>query len=68
MPDITMCYGDKCPVKETCYRFVAYPSQRHQSYFMKSPFTMEEEKFDCTEYWEANVFEKEPKLSPRPKK
>lgn len=36
MPDISMCNGDKCTIKETCYRFKAIPSEM-QSYFINSP-------------------------------
>lgn len=36
MPDITMCKGEGCEAKFTCYRFTAKPSMR-QSYFMESP-------------------------------
>ena len=36
MPDITMCKGDGCEAKNTCYRFTAIPSMR-QSYFMGNP-------------------------------
>ena len=27
MPDITMCVNSACPIKETCYRFKAKPSE-----------------------------------------
>lgn len=37
MPDITMCFGDNCPIKETCYRFTATPSKWRQSYFVETP-------------------------------
>jgi len=37
MPDITMCSGGKCPLKEKCYRHKAKPD-RMQSYFAKEPF------------------------------
>lgn len=36
MPDITMCKGEGCEARVTCYRFTATPSMR-QSYFMKNP-------------------------------
>ena len=36
MPDITMCSGEKCPMKQICYRHTAKPSN-YQSYFMKPP-------------------------------
>ena len=34
--DITMCTGEKCPLKQICYRHTAKPS-RFQSYFAKAP-------------------------------
>ena len=37
MPDIAMCWGDNCPIKETCYRFTATPSKWRQSYFAETP-------------------------------
>jgi hypothetical protein len=36
MPDITMCTGGICSVKNACYRYRAIPSMR-QSYFAKPP-------------------------------
>lgn len=47
MPDITMCVGTNCPLKETCYRCQAKPSD-YQSYFMETPF----EDGVCKYYWE----------------
>ena len=38
MPDISMCSGQNCPLKETCYRYKATPSKFRQSYFMNPPF------------------------------
>lgn len=32
MPDIAMCLNEECPLKETCYRFTATPSEYWQSY------------------------------------
>jgi hypothetical protein len=37
MPDITMCNGVDCPVKDKCYRYTSKPSDR-QSYFLFPPF------------------------------
>ena len=48
MPDITMCTGVGCPLKETCYRYKAKPDEYWQSFFMKPPF----EKGKCEHYWE----------------
>jgi hypothetical protein len=36
MPDISMCNGDGCEAKHTCYRFTAKPSE-YQSYFKPTP-------------------------------
>jgi hypothetical protein len=37
MPDITMCKGEGCESKFTCYRFTAKPSEFMQSYFAERP-------------------------------
>ena len=39
MADISMCEGDGCEVKHTCYRFTAKPSN-YQSYL--APTTIED--------------------------
>lgn len=44
MPDISMCKNNKCPLKETCYRYRANPSS-YQSY---ANFTY---KDGCDYYW-----------------
>lgn len=36
MADITMCKGEGCELKYTCYRYTAKPSIR-QSYFVITP-------------------------------
>lgn len=48
MPDITMCYGNKCPKKETCYRYTAKPNTHWQSYFKDAPI---DKKGNCNHYW-----------------
>jgi len=45
MPDITMCTGEGCPKKETCYRFTAIPG-RYQSFFVAPPY----KDGDCPRY------------------
>ena len=32
MVDITMCVGTGCPLRETCYRYMAEPSEYRQSF------------------------------------
>jgi hypothetical protein len=49
MPDITMCQGGTCPIKEECYRFKAVPSQYRQSYFAVVPYS--EENKHCEYRW-----------------
>lgn len=39
MPDITMCKGEECRMKENCYRYKAAKSVR-QSYFLSSPIRL----------------------------
>ena len=46
MPDITMCEGTGCPVKDECYRFTASPSD-YQSYFVDPPI----KDGKCEMYW-----------------
>lgn len=36
-PDISLCIGGLCPLKEKCYRYLAKPSE-YQSYFADPPF------------------------------
>ena len=47
MPDITICKGEECPVKETCYRYTAKPNEYRQSYFTETPY----KDGRCTHYW-----------------
>ena len=49
MPDITMCPGGNCPLKENCYRFTAKASEYHQSYFAEAPY--DHEAKNCEYYW-----------------
>ena len=46
MADITKCKGTDCPLKETCYRFLAMEGLR-QSYFIDVPF----KDGKCKKYW-----------------
>lgn len=52
MPDITMCYGEGCPQKESCYRYLATPDEYRQSYFTTPP--VKEDK-TCDYYWKYNT-------------
>jgi hypothetical protein len=56
MPDISMCGGNKCPLKEECYRFLATPSEFAQSYFIDIPYN--EEKKECQYFWDNKFYNK----------
>ena len=49
MPDITMCKGEGCNSRQTCYRFNA-KSNYFQSYFQGSPI----KNNVCDYYWNKN--------------
>jgi len=53
MPDICMCRGETCPIKETCYRYLAVPSKPLQSYYSKIPFDIENDF--CDYYIEITI-------------
>lgn len=46
MPDITMCKGEECPLKEQCLRYRATPSYFRQSYFLAPPY----DEGKCSEF------------------
>ena len=53
MPDITMCSGQDCPMKDRCYRSTATPSNWRQSYFLGIP--LKEDK-TCDHFWDNEVY------------
>ena len=38
MPDIIMCEGKDCPIKERCYLYRATPCEQRQAYFTEIPY------------------------------
>jgi len=50
MPDITMCEGIECPMRDACYRYTATPSDFDQYYFIGMPYN--DENGECEEYLE----------------
>jgi hypothetical protein len=46
MPDISMCVGGGCSLKQDCYRYTATPSPYLQSYFAEIPYDAEGKKCD----------------------
>jgi len=55
MPDITMCKGGTCGIKETCYRFKVKPNEFRQSYFTNTPFEVKNGKVECRYYSETDL-------------
>lgn len=55
MPDITMCSGGKCPLKEKCYRYTAKANELQQSYFTEPPFKIKKGKPECEMFWGDNA-------------
>lgn len=58
MPDVTMCYGNWCPLKDLCYRFTATPDTM-QSYFSEVPYEKYEEG-KCLYFWDKDTRRAEP--------
>jgi hypothetical protein len=56
MPDISMCSGEKCPLKENCYRFLAIPNEFRQSYFMNPPYNHQTN--ECEYFWDNYLYQK----------
>jgi hypothetical protein len=50
MPDISLCKGINCNIKDNCYRFKAEPSKFMQSWFFNSPNL---DPLNCDYYWEV---------------
>jgi len=48
MPDISLCKGTNCNIKDNCYRFKAKPSEFRQSWFFNSPNI---DPLNCDYYW-----------------
>ena len=50
MPDIAMCKNETCPLKKSCYRFLAIPFEPAQCY---AEFEYKDGK--CESYWRVRV-------------
>ena len=50
MSDITKCDGTDCPIKESCYRYIAIANEYGQSTFVTPPF----KDGDCEMFWGDN--------------
>lgn len=53
MPDISMCFGGKCKIKTTCYRWRAEPDPMRQTWFKSPPYTAlaKHGRQACAYYW-----------------
>ena len=49
MPDITMCQNESCPVRKTCYRYMAEPTPEQQSYAIFL-FLKKDDRIYCPHY------------------
>ena len=49
MPDISLCSGNNCNLKDNCYRHKATPTPYRQSYFSIPPI---EEDGSCKFFWQ----------------
>ena len=54
MPDISMCKGNECPLKETCYRYKANPDH-YQSYFVDIPLKEDGTCDHFMEIWKSKT-------------
>lgn len=59
MPDITMCMGTGCPLKDKCYRYTAKPDEYWQSYFVVPEYS--KTTGTCPAYWDNTNYKKENK-------
>jgi hypothetical protein len=58
MPDITICRNKECPIQDSCYRFLAKPSEIQQSYSVFFPVYDEHHNFiDCDYFKPLPEFE-----------
>lgn len=50
MTDITLCDGKDCPLKDSCYRYLAKRDPWIQSFFLAAPY--EEDTHKCKYFWD----------------
>ena len=55
MADITKCVGTDCPLKESCYRYLAPVTEWRQSWFCECPL----KDGKCDMYWEVKTEDNE---------
>lgn len=52
MADISMCYGEGCPLKTECYRYTAPINEHRQTYFVYVPY---DHAYKGCEYFSDNT-------------
>jgi hypothetical protein len=52
--DITLCFGEGCPMREKCLRFLTPPDEDAQSFFVNTPWAND----GCNFFWRAKEKEK----------
>lgn len=50
MADITMCTGENCSLKGSCFRYKTEAAEINQNMFLTPPF--DDLTNECKEYWE----------------
>jgi len=59
MADISMCYGQSCPISKECYRHTAKPNAHWQAFFPHIPYDAETKT--CEMYIDNTKETNEPK-------
>lgn len=52
MPDITMCRGEGCSLRETCYRYKSKPTKERQPYSTAPPIEIANGLRTVCEYYD----------------
>ena len=56
MPDMALCQGTGCPLKDKCYRYRAYPAEHWQPYFTEVPYKDGDcDRFMTIRGWEGHL-------------
>lgn len=51
MPDISMCQNEGCPLRDTCWRFLAPPNGERQTYGGFAPEIADDGSASCEYHW-----------------
>lgn len=56
MPDISMCKNKTCPLRNTCYRFIAEPNPHRQVYAEFDWKVVDNGVVTCEYYWDSTSY------------